>query len=102
MLSKNKETAAIPFIFLTAKAEKADHRKGMSMGADDYLTKPFDDMELLSAVEVRLKKSEQMKTQYSRNMEGLNEFLSEAQQLSDLVKLSDKRKVKTFRKKDVI
>lgn len=102
MLSKNQDTAGIPFIFLTAKAEKADHRKGMSMGADDYLTKPFDDMELLSAVEVRLKKSEQMKAQYSRNMEGLNEFLTEAQQLSDLVKLSDKRKVKTFKKKDVI
>jgi len=47
MLSKNPDTAVIPFIFLTAKAEKADYRKGMSMGADDYLTKPFDDMELL-------------------------------------------------------
>jgi CRP-like cAMP-binding protein/CheY-like chemotaxis protein len=102
MLSKNQETASIPFIFLTAKAEKADHRKGMSMGADDYLTKPFDDMELLSAVEVRLKKSEQMKAQYSRNMEGLNEFLTEAQELGDLIKLSDKRKIKTFKKKDVI
>ncbi len=102
MLSKNPETSSIPFIFLTAKAEKADHRKGMSMGADDYLTKPFDDMELLGAVEVRLKKSEQLKAQYSRNIEGLNEFLSEAQELGDLVKLSDKRKVKTFKKKDVI
>jgi len=102
MLSKNIETAAIPFIFLTAKAEKADHRKGMSMGADDYLTKPFDDMELLSAVEVRLKKSEQMKAKYSRNMDGLNEFLTEAQELGDLVKLSDNRKLKTFKKKDVI
>src|ERR1035437_7618106 len=58
MLSKNIDTASIPFIFLTAKAEKADHRKGMTMGADDYLTKPFDDMELLSAVEIRLKKFE--------------------------------------------
>ncbi|HET6993182.1 MAG TPA: response regulator [Bacteroidia bacterium] len=102
MLSKNIETASVPFIFLTAKAEKADHRKGMSMGADDYLTKPFDDMELLSAVEVRLKKSEQMKTQYSRNIDGLNEFLTEAQNLNDLIKLSEKRKVKTFKKKDVI
>ncbi|HLG04331.1 MAG TPA: response regulator, partial [Bacteroidia bacterium] len=39
MLSKNVATAAIPFIFLTSKSEKSDHRKGMSMGADDYLTK---------------------------------------------------------------
>ncbi|HEU4718197.1 MAG TPA: response regulator [Bacteroidia bacterium] len=102
MLSKNPDTAAIPFIFLTAKAEKADHRKGMSMGADDYLTKPFDDMELLSAVEVRLKKNEQMQSRFSRNVEGLNKFLDEAQTISDLVKLSGNRKTKTFRKKDVI
>jgi CRP-like cAMP-binding protein/CheY-like chemotaxis protein len=102
MLSKNQETASVPFIFLTAKAEKTDQRKGMSMGADDYLTKPFDDMELLGAVEVRLKKSEQMKTQYSRNMDGLNEFLTQAQSLSELVKISDKKKIKTLKKKDVI
>lgn len=102
MLSKSSDTAAIPFIFLTAKAEKSDHRKGMTMGADDYLTKPFDDMELLGAVEVRFRKTEQLKAQYSRTIEGLNEFLAEAQQLSDLVKLSDKRKMKTFKKKEVI
>src|SRR4051812_3570996 len=48
LLAKKPETSAIPFIFLTAKAERTDIRKGMEMGADDYLTKPFDDMELLS------------------------------------------------------
>lgn len=58
LLGKNPNTRDIPFIFLTAKAEKADFRKGMEMGADDYLTKPFDGVELLSAVEVRLKKAE--------------------------------------------
>lgn len=56
-LSKNDTTAAIPFIFLTAKADRADLRKGMEMGADDYITKPFDDIELLNAVETRLKKA---------------------------------------------
>ncbi|HEY1008164.1 MAG TPA: response regulator, partial [Sphingobacteriaceae bacterium] len=56
MLNKNEQTAHIPFIFLTAKAERTDMRKGMEMGADDYLTKPFDDMELLSAIESRLNK----------------------------------------------
>src|ERR1041385_2840424 len=102
MLSKNENTASIPFIFLTAKAEKSDHRKGMSMGADDYLTKPFDDMELLSAVETRLKKSAQMKAQYSRNLDGLNQFLTEAQNLSELVKISDKKKIKSLKKKDIV
>src|SRR4051812_6136627 len=48
MLSKNRETANIPFIFLSAKAERSDFRKGMEMGADDYVTKPFDDIELLN------------------------------------------------------
>lgn len=58
LLGKHAETAEIPFIFLTAKAERADMRKAMEMGADDYLTKPFDDMELLNAIETRLKKKE--------------------------------------------
>jgi len=57
LLGKSPDTAAIPFIFLTAKAEKDDFRKGMNLGADDYLTKPFDDLALLDAVEMRLRKS---------------------------------------------
>lgn len=56
LLQKNPQTATIPFIFMTAKAERADMRKGMEMGADDYLTKPFDDVELFNAIESRLKK----------------------------------------------
>lgn len=51
ILNKNPATASIPFIFLTAKTERADYRRGMNLGADDYLTKPFDDLELLDAVE---------------------------------------------------
>ena len=50
------ELATIPFIFLTAKTDRADMRKGMEMGADDYLTKPFQEVELLRAIESRLKK----------------------------------------------
>ncbi|HTL82177.1 MAG TPA: response regulator [Bacteroidia bacterium] len=102
MLSKIEQTASIPFIFLTAKAEKTDQRRGMEMGADDYLTKPFDDMELLGAVEVRLKKSEQLRTKYERSMEGLDNFLNEVKQPGDLMKLSERKKVRTFKKKEVI
>ena len=58
MLNKNEQTASIPFIFITAKTERVDMRKGMEMGADDYLTKPFGDMELLNAIETRLQKRE--------------------------------------------
>lgn len=57
ILSKHRETHNIPFIFLTAKAEKSDMRKGMTLGADDYITKPFDETDLLTAIENRLKKS---------------------------------------------
>ncbi|MBC8033843.1 MAG: response regulator [Chitinophagaceae bacterium] len=56
LLRKNPETENIPFIFLTAKTERSDFRKGMEMGADDFITKPFDDLELLNAIEMRLKK----------------------------------------------
>lgn len=56
VFSCQPELATIPFIFLTAKTDRADMRKGMEMGADDYLTKPFQEVELLRAIEARLKK----------------------------------------------
>lgn len=56
ILSKKEETLGIPFIFLTAKAERTDVRRGMSLGADDYIIKPFDDTDLLNAIENRLRK----------------------------------------------
>jgi DNA-binding response OmpR family regulator len=57
ILSKNKVTKYIPFIFLSAKTEHSDVRMGMNMGADDYITKPFTEDELLSAIESRLAKA---------------------------------------------
>ncbi|MBU1370702.1 MAG: response regulator [Bacteroidetes bacterium] len=56
ILQKEPITSTIPFIFLTAKTERSDRRKGMEMGADDYLAKPFEDTELLKAVETRFRK----------------------------------------------
>jgi len=55
-LSEEQITKGIPFIFLTAKTERKDIRKGMELGADDYLTKPFEEQELLGAIESRLAK----------------------------------------------
>jgi DNA-binding NarL/FixJ family response regulator len=51
--------ARIPFIFLTAKGEKDDLRSGMNLGADDYLTKPVANADLIRAIETRLRRSEQ-------------------------------------------
>lgn len=58
VLRKRKDTQTIPLIFLTAKVELDDLRKGMGLGADDYLMKPFDDTDLLEAIDLRLKKRE--------------------------------------------
>ncbi|GAB3196280.1 CRP-like cAMP-binding protein/AmiR/NasT family two-component response regulator [Pontibacter aydingkolensis] len=103
MLSGNTSTASIPFIFLTAKSEKEDFRKGMNLGADDYLIKPFDDLELLDAVEMRLKKNENLKSGFQKNAEGLNDFLQEAKGQENLEKLtSDKQKLQHFKKKQIL
>ena len=101
-LSKNEATAGVPFIFLTAKAEKTDQRRGMEMGADDYLTKPFDDMQLLNAVEVRLRKSDALKNRYARSVNGIDQFVADIQTPGDILQLSDKRKLKAYRKKEFI
>lgn len=64
-LSSDNKTAAIPFIFLTAKAEMPDMRTGMELGADDYIVKPFRAKELLGAIEARLNKSEKIREIFS-------------------------------------
>ena len=56
-LSRNNSTKYIPFIFLSAKTERKDVRKGMDLGADDYITKPYTEDELISAIESRLAKA---------------------------------------------
>jgi CheY-like chemotaxis protein len=60
-LSSDESTKYIPFIFLSAKTEHKEIRKGMDLGADDYLTKPFEEEDLLSAIESRLAKAEILK-----------------------------------------
>lgn len=78
ILSKDENTKNIPFIFLTAKTEKIDFRKGMSMGADDYLTKPFEDTELLDAIEVRLKKHDDKQLLNQRAAKTFEEIIAES------------------------
>jgi CRP-like cAMP-binding protein len=101
-LSKRPETMAVPFIFLTAKAEHFDRRKGMEMGADDYLTKPFDDMELLSAIESRLKKKNNQQEFYSKSLDRLNSIVSQKGGLDALKKVISERKSRVFKKGQVV
>lgn len=99
ILSKNEQTAGIPFIFLTAKTEKTDIRKGMNLGADDYLTKPFDDTDLLNAIEARLRKNAMIHKQYEVSADGLENFIKDARQILNLRDLGRDKKVKVFKKK---
>lgn len=102
MLNKQPQTASIPFIFLTAKTEMIDLRRGMNLGADDYLTKPFDDVELLDAIEMRLKKNDIINTDFERNSSGLDSFFNEARSRDALDKLSEDRESRLYKAKDVI
>lgn len=102
LLSKNEETSSIPFIFLTAKAERTDMRKGMEMGADDYLTKPFDDLELLNAIESRLKKNDIVRQQFKRSLDGFNDFIGQAKLIDTLRELSRAQELRTYKKRDDI
>ena len=102
MLGKNDQTKNIPFVFLTAKAEKSDWRKGMNLGADDYLTKPFDDMELLNVVEARIKRSEALKADFQNTKQGIEEFIDTVKSIEELKHLSKENKSKIYKKKEII
>jgi CRP-like cAMP-binding protein len=99
ILNKKPETSNIPFIFLTAKTEKTDIRKGMNLGADDYLTKPFNDTDLLDAVETRLRKQEFRTKEYQNTSDGLDNFIQDAQKALNLTELCKDKKIKTYKKK---
>lgn len=63
VFSNHEHLSKVPFIFLTAKTDRSDMRKGMEMGADDFLTKPFQEVELLRSIETRLKKKSLQRTE---------------------------------------
>jgi len=101
-LAEDPETMLIPFIFLSARTEHKDIRRGMDLGADDYLTKPFEEEELLSAIESRLAKvqilrnlREKDKVENSNGEEQLNS-------LHDLRELVKKYEQQSFKAGDNI
>lgn len=102
MINKHEELKNIPFIFLTAKAERGDFRKGMEMGADDYITKPFTDIELLNSIESRLRKVELLRKDYSTDIKGMHEFMQDLGKGDALKSLSEGRNINHYRKKQII
>lgn len=101
LLNQHPATSSIPFIFLTAKSEKTDFRKGMELGADDYITKPFEGIELLKAVEMRLHKAAAIKQQLA-NADSFDNFLDHVKKVSHVPLISDEREVYHYKKKQQI
>jgi CheY-like chemotaxis protein len=101
-LQSNSKTAGIPFIFLSAKADKSDVRKGMNLGADDYLTKPFEEHELLEAIDSRLKRHDFLQREFSRDLGGFSAFMQEAAAFLNLDHIERTYYSKKYAKKDLL
>lgn len=103
-LSKYKKTKFIPFIFLSAKTERQDVRKGMNLGADDYITKPFEETELISAIESRLAKTailnEQREITVSKIEKSSISSIKSLEELKEYIKSN--RKIKLYKSGEVI
>lgn len=103
LLYSNDKCNSIPFIFLSSKSNHIDRRKGMELGADDYLTKPFDESELLTAIEIRLKKASQKKeTQSLVSSSSENGSFAKVKNLNELTKILSNRKTHTYNKGDTL
>ena len=102
ILQKNPATKHIPFIFLTAKTERADFRKGMELGADDYITKPFDGTELMNAVESRLKKVDLLKEVFTEGLQGFGKLVQASSGKDLLAELASDRNTNLYKKKQTI
>lgn len=104
LLSKNMNTKYIPFIFLSAKTERKDIRKAMDMGADDYITKPFTEEELISAIESRLAKALILKdARQTEDATNIESFHNDIITLYDLKKFfNEKGQTFHFAKDDMV
>ena len=88
-LREEASTATIPFVFLTAMADKANVRHGMELGADDYLTKPFTREELLGAVTTRLAKQQAVTQQYRAEYKRAEALKQRVQELQQHIEIKD-------------
>ncbi|MEO6949894.1 MAG: response regulator [Ginsengibacter sp.] len=100
LINKNEQLKNTPFIFLTAKTERSDLRKGMEMGADDYITKPFNDVELMNAIESRLNRINSRAEQNS--IAPLDSLLNEIRGHESLENLTAVTRMDHYKKKQNI
>jgi len=101
-IHKNEHLRNIPFIFLTAKTERSDFRKGMELGADDYITKPFSGTELMNAVDSRLKKIDLLKQEFAPGIVGLQHLMQAASGSTLLHSLIEDRNINKYKRKQTV
>lgn len=101
-ISNIEELTGIPFIFLTAKSDKECIRKGMNLGADDYLIKPFEGEELLAVIESRLKKARSLQKKFDHSLHELHSIMDEINSPEDLFDMSTIKTIKKLQVKDTL
>lgn len=101
-IQKNPALKNKPFIFLTAKTERVDFRKGMELGADDYITKPFSGTELLNAVDSRLDKFKRIKEEFLPGIEELKYLMKTSLGKNDFQLFAEGRNINKYKKKQLI
>jgi DNA-binding response OmpR family regulator len=102
VLNQHSDLSRTPFIFLSAKSERSDFRKGMDLGADDYITKPFTATELLNAVQRRLQKSDLVNQEIAEGIKSSNQYHLQDSSEKTLHGFIDGRGISNYKKKQVI
>jgi len=102
ILNEDDDLKDIPFIFLTARTNHADIRKGMDLGADDFITKPFEESELLSAIASRLKKVNIYKkaNRVSKKKDSKKQSIKDIKNIKELIDLFYKKQTHLYHKGD--
>ena len=102
IISKHPNLQHIPFIFLSAKSERADLRKGMEMGADDYISKPFSESELINAIRARLEKVKIHQQQGGKAIETWYQIISDLGNKDEMHTALENHDVIDYKKKQTI
>ena len=102
ILSRHPDTVSIPFIFMTGKNELSDIRKGMGMGADDYLVKPFDETDLLNSIEMRISKTNAAKGKLTEVQENIITYIKDIRLLGTANSVAVDIAVQRFKKKHIL
>jgi len=92
IMMRNKSLQRIPVIFMSAKTKHEDIRRGMDLGASDYITKPFEESELLSAVASRLKRKEIMESVNQEKSEVIKKW-----RIEEIEKVFKHKEIITYR-----